>query len=51
MPWLVPHYANAEGRLRLNVQSWIVETPSHKIIVDTCIGNNKAIAQCPCGMD
>jgi glyoxylase-like metal-dependent hydrolase (beta-lactamase superfamily II) len=42
MPWLVPHYANAEGRLRLNVQSWIVETPTHKIIVDTCIGNNKA---------
>ncbi|EKS32739.1 MBL fold metallo-hydrolase [Afipia clevelandensis] len=42
MPWLVPHYANAEGRLRLNVQSWIVETPTHKIIVDTCIGNDKA---------
>ena len=41
LPWLVPHYANAEGRLRLNVQSWIVETPTNKIIVDTCIGNNK----------
>ncbi|HEX7789092.1 MAG TPA: MBL fold metallo-hydrolase [Afipia sp.] len=41
MPWLVPHYANPEGRLRLNVQSWIVETPTHKIIVDTCIGNGK----------
>jgi glyoxylase-like metal-dependent hydrolase (beta-lactamase superfamily II) len=47
MPWLVPHYANAEGRLRLNVQSWIVETPSHKIIVDTCIGNNKANRSVP----
>ena len=41
MPWLVPHYANAEGRLRLNVQSWIVETPTNRIIVDTCIGNDK----------
>lgn len=47
MPWLVPHYANAEGRLRLNVQSWIVETPSHKIIVDTCIGNGKANRSVP----
>lgn len=47
MPWLVPHYANAEGRLRLNVQSWIVETPSHKIIVDTCIGNDKANRSVP----
>lgn len=25
----------------LNVQSWIVETPAHRIIVDTCIGNDK----------
>jgi len=47
MPWLVPHYANAEGRLRLNVQSWIVETPTHKIIVDTCIGNDKANRSVP----
>ena len=41
LPWLVPNYASAEGRLKLAVQSWIVETPSRKIIVDTCIGNNK----------
>lgn len=47
MPWLVPHYANVEGRLRLNVQSWIVETPSNKIIVDTCIGNDKADRSVP----
>lgn len=39
--WLVPHYAAPEGRLMLNVQSWIVETPAHRIIVDTCIGNDK----------
>jgi glyoxylase-like metal-dependent hydrolase (beta-lactamase superfamily II) len=41
LSWLVPNYATPEGRLRLNVQSWIVETPSHKIVVDTCIGNDK----------
>lgn len=41
MPWLVPHYATPEGRLKLTVQSWIVETPSHKVVVDTCIGNDK----------
>ena len=40
MPWLVPQYATQEGRLKLTVQSWIVETPSHKIVVDTCIGND-----------
>lgn len=47
MPWLVPHYANAEGRLRLNVQSWIVETPTNRIIIDTCIGNDKANRSVP----
>lgn len=47
MPWLVPHYANAEGRLRLNVQSWIVETPTNRIIVDTCIGNDKTNRSVP----
>ncbi len=45
--WLAPHYANAEGRLRLNVQSWIVETPQRRIIVDTCIGNGKADRSVP----
>lgn len=41
MPWLTPHYATAEGRLKLTVQSWLVQTPSHSIVVDTCIGNGK----------
>jgi glyoxylase-like metal-dependent hydrolase (beta-lactamase superfamily II) len=41
MPWLVPAYATPEGRLRMTIQSWIVETPTHRIIVDTCIGNGK----------
>ena len=47
LPWLAPHYANAEGRLKLNVQSWIVETPTNRIIVDTCIGNGKANRSVP----
>ena len=41
MPWLVPQYATQEGRLKLTVQSWIVETPSHRIVVATCIGDDK----------
>jgi glyoxylase-like metal-dependent hydrolase (beta-lactamase superfamily II) len=41
MLWLVPSYATPEGKLKLSVQSWIVETPTHRIIVDTCIGNGK----------
>jgi glyoxylase-like metal-dependent hydrolase (beta-lactamase superfamily II) len=41
LPWLVPHFANDEGRLRLTIHSLIVETPKRRIIVDTCVGNDK----------
>jgi glyoxylase-like metal-dependent hydrolase (beta-lactamase superfamily II) len=41
MPWLIPHFATEEGRLRMSVHSLIVETPTRRIMVDTCIGNDK----------
>lgn len=39
--WLFPDYATPEGELKLRVQSWLVETPTLKILVDTGIGNGK----------
>lgn len=45
--WLAPHYATPEGRLKMNVQSWIIETPARKIIVDTCFGNGKSNRSMP----
>jgi glyoxylase-like metal-dependent hydrolase (beta-lactamase superfamily II) len=41
IPWLLPDYATDEGRLKMAIQSWIVETPERKIIIDTCVGNDK----------
>lgn len=41
LPWLMPHFATDEGRLRMSVHSLVVETPSRRIVVDTCIGNDK----------
>ena len=41
-PWLFPHFADETGRLRMSVHALIVETPSRRIVVDTCIGNDKA---------
>jgi glyoxylase-like metal-dependent hydrolase (beta-lactamase superfamily II) len=40
-PWLIPHFANGEGRLKMAVQSLVLETPSQRIVVDTCLGNDK----------
>jgi len=39
--WLVPHFADEMGRLRMSIHALIVETPSMTIMVDTCLGNDK----------
>jgi glyoxylase-like metal-dependent hydrolase (beta-lactamase superfamily II) len=41
MAWLRPHFADDEGRLKMSVHALVVETPSRRVIVDTCIGNDK----------
>ena len=39
--WLQPHLTDGNGCLRLSIHSFIVETPTNRIIVDTCLGNDK----------
>jgi glyoxylase-like metal-dependent hydrolase (beta-lactamase superfamily II) len=39
--WLAPRYLDAADQLRLCVQSYILRTPHHTIMVDTCVGNHK----------
>lgn len=39
--WLAPHFADDEGRLKLSIHALVIETPTRRIIVDTCIGNDK----------
>jgi glyoxylase-like metal-dependent hydrolase (beta-lactamase superfamily II) len=41
LPWLIPHFANEEGRLKMSIHSLVVETPNRRIIVDTGLGNDK----------
>src|SRR5438874_11984104 len=42
--WLAPHFADEDGRLRMSVHALVVETPARRIVVDTCIGNDKVRA-------
>jgi len=41
LPWLIPDFATAEGRLRMSIHALVVETPSRRIVVDTGLGNDK----------
>jgi glyoxylase-like metal-dependent hydrolase (beta-lactamase superfamily II) len=39
--WLEPQALDRDGALILCVQSYVVRTPHHTILVDSCIGNDK----------
>jgi hypothetical protein len=39
--WLVPHFSTEELKLRISIHSFVVRTPHHTVVVDTCIGNDR----------
>ena len=39
--WLAPAYATAASELILWIQAFVVEPPGRRIVVDTCMGNDK----------
>jgi glyoxylase-like metal-dependent hydrolase (beta-lactamase superfamily II) len=39
--WLQPRFLDASDQLMLCIQSYLVQTPHHNILVDTCVGNHK----------
>lgn len=40
--WLAPHYINTNSELLGLIQSFVVDTGSERILVDTCVGNDKS---------
>lgn len=39
--WLRPHFIDAEGLLVMSVHALVVESQGRRILVDTCLGNDK----------
>jgi glyoxylase-like metal-dependent hydrolase (beta-lactamase superfamily II) len=40
-PWLFPHFAKEDGTLLASVHALLVEAPGLRLVVDTCLGNDK----------
>jgi glyoxylase-like metal-dependent hydrolase (beta-lactamase superfamily II) len=40
--WLRPHFVLDDGRVPLSIHAFVVESEGARILVDTCIGNDKA---------
>ena len=45
--WLRPDFADERGRLKMSIHALVVETRNRRIIVDTCLGNDKENRRIP----
>ena len=41
IPWLYPDFVSPDGVLQLSIHALLVEAPGLRLLVDTCIGNDK----------
>jgi len=39
--WMAPHFMDGEGNLVMSIHALVVDTGERRIVVDTCIGNDK----------
>lgn len=39
--WLAPHFMDEKGNLRMSIHALVIDTGDRRIVVDTCIGNDK----------
>lgn len=47
IPWLAPHFMDENGRLKMSIHALVIETPTRRMIVDTCLGNGKEGREVP----
>ena len=39
--WLQPHFSAEDFKWRLSIHTFVVRSPHHTIVVDTCVGNDR----------
>jgi glyoxylase-like metal-dependent hydrolase (beta-lactamase superfamily II) len=39
--WMRPHFAFDDGKLNVSIQALVIESCGRRIVVDTCVGNDK----------
>ena len=39
--WLFPDFVTVEGHLRFSIHALLVEAPGIRLVVDTCVGNDR----------
>ena len=41
IPWLYPNFVNEQDQMLLSIHALLVEAPGLRLVVDTCVGNDK----------
>jgi glyoxylase-like metal-dependent hydrolase (beta-lactamase superfamily II) len=41
IPWLYPNFVNAQDQMLLSIHALLVEAPGVRLVVDTCVGNDR----------
>jgi glyoxylase-like metal-dependent hydrolase (beta-lactamase superfamily II) len=41
LDWMAPHFMDGDGNLIMSIHALVVDTGDRRIVVDTCIGNDK----------
>ncbi|HEY8123322.1 MAG TPA: MBL fold metallo-hydrolase [Myxococcota bacterium] len=41
VPWCKPHFATDDGQVVMSIHALLIESQGQRIIVDTCVGNDK----------
>jgi glyoxylase-like metal-dependent hydrolase (beta-lactamase superfamily II) len=44
VPWCRPHFATADGQVVMSIHALLIESQGRRIIVDTCVGNDKNLS-------
>jgi Zn-dependent hydrolases, including glyoxylases len=45
--WLSPHFADEAGKLKMSIHALVIDTPTLRVVVDACIGNDKTGRRVP----
>jgi glyoxylase-like metal-dependent hydrolase (beta-lactamase superfamily II) len=43
LPWVRPHFATDDGRVVMSIHALVIESQARRIVVDTCVGNDKTL--------
>ena len=39
--WMQPDFVSADGKMMASMHTWVIRTPRHTVLIDSCVGDDK----------